>query len=120
MKKYYFDPSPITWINRFVPKLVGISGLVVLLILLVLSAVNGLTRYYVDYKRHIIEGVHTDIPLGGKVFHCGTVVAIDFGRDKDGSFNFYDNTTGALIMGCGMWPGSTRACPPPEWTCGVV
>jgi hypothetical protein len=42
----------------------------------------------------------------GKVFHCGTVVAIDSGRHVNRLFNFYDNTNGALIMECGFWARS--------------
>lgn len=47
--------------------------------------------------------MHADIRLMGKVFHCGTVVAIDSGRHVNRLFNFYDNTNGALIMECGFW-----------------
>lgn len=92
--------------------------------------VGKLARSYLaelaDESRHVAENVHPDIPLCGKVSHCGSVVAIDCGRHLDGPFNFYDNTNGKLLMDCGFWSrgglGSKRgeACPPPEWTCGEI
>jgi hypothetical protein len=107
----------------------GIGVLVLVLFVLFLSAAGKWTRYFrekdaVD-KRNVVEGVHTDIRLMGKAFHCGSVVAIDAGHQVDLPINFYDNTNGKLIMECGFFargePGSKRgeACPPPEWTCGT-
>lgn len=56
---------------------------------------------------------------------CGDIVMIDCGHEVDGPLNYYDNTTGEVIMYCGgacmisdpKDPKACAICPPVEWTC---
>jgi len=65
-------------------------------------------------------------PVCNKIVHCDDVVAVSCHPERDGPLNYYNNTSGELIMRCGGscmagfgTPGSKRCevCPPKEWTC---
>ncbi len=83
-----------------------------------------------------IEDLHTDIlPIYdaninvwadrcGLPLACDDIVQIDCGSETDGPRNYFNNSTGEVVMYCGgscLIPGTQpldcEACPPPEWLC---
>src|SRR4051812_19084494 len=91
------------------PNLRSKWGLPFGILMFVLGFFTGLIIFVVaDFRaRQVLEvnrradRIHATIPVAqycGSVFHCGDVIALTCFPDLDGPLDYYDNTTGNLLM----------------------